>query len=85
MLHNFLYIFNDLYPFSVIIIVFACVTDFLDDYVARKMNSASDIGAYLDVTADFILIVTCFLAFRRKVGIIYGSFYLSSSCSFFIL
>ena len=56
-------ILSELYLFSLMVFVFACVTDLLDGYIARRTDSTSNIGAYLDVTADFILIVTCFLAY----------------------
>ncbi|HOI39262.1 MAG TPA: CDP-alcohol phosphatidyltransferase family protein [Methanobacterium sp.] len=54
---------NDLFLTSVIIFALALITDAVDGYIARKLDATSDIGAYLDVTADFILIVTCFLAY----------------------
>ncbi|WJI09273.1 CDP-alcohol phosphatidyltransferase family protein [Methanobacterium sp. CWC-01] len=51
------------YIISLLIIVFAGVTDILDGYLARRMDSTSTLGAYLDVTADFTLIFVSFLAF----------------------
>jgi len=60
----FFYAFlNDLFLTSVSILILALITDAVDGYIARKLDATSDIGAYLDVTADFILIVTCFLAY----------------------
>ncbi|GAB4310039.1 MAG: hypothetical protein Kow0019_07620 [Methanobacteriaceae archaeon] len=41
----------------------ALFSDIIDGYLARRLNATSNKGAYLDVTADFILILTCFTAF----------------------
>ena len=63
----FLYAFlNDLYLVSILIIIFAGLSDALDGYIARKIGVTSDMGAYLDVASDFILIFTCFLAYIIK-------------------
>ncbi|HMK53397.1 MAG TPA: CDP-alcohol phosphatidyltransferase family protein [Methanobacteriaceae archaeon] len=63
----FLYLFFDnQYVLSLIILILAGFTDLLDGYLARKMNATSNMGAYLDVTVDFILIMTCFMAFVIK-------------------
>lgn len=35
----------------------------MDGYVARKMDATSNAGAYMDLTADFVLIMTCFSAY----------------------
>lgn len=48
---------------SIIIFTLTIITDGLDGYLARHLNSTSVIGAYLDVTADFIFILSGFLAF----------------------
>ncbi|MBP2045726.1 CDP-alcohol phosphatidyltransferase family protein [Methanobacterium aggregans] len=55
--------FKGLYSISMILFAFACFTDFMDGYIARKMNSTSNAGAYMDVLADFVLILVCFSAF----------------------
>ncbi|MCC7551342.1 MAG: CDP-alcohol phosphatidyltransferase family protein [Methanobacterium sp.] len=63
----FFYTFlNDLFLISVSILVLALITDVLDGYIARKLDVTSDMGAYLDVTSDFVLIVVCFLAYVIK-------------------
>jgi len=63
----FFYTFlNDLFLISVSILVLALITDVLDGYIARKLDVTSDMGAYLDVTSDFVLIVACFLAYVIK-------------------
>ncbi|EKQ53671.1 MAG: phosphatidylglycerophosphate synthase [Methanobacterium sp. Maddingley MBC34] len=54
---------NDLFLVSLIILVLSGVTDALDGHIARKMGTSSDRGAYLDVTADFVFIIICFLAY----------------------
>ena len=38
-------------------------TDFFDGYLARKMDSATKFGAYLDATVDFIFIIGMFRIF----------------------
>jgi CDP-diacylglycerol--glycerol-3-phosphate 3-phosphatidyltransferase/cardiolipin synthase len=59
----FFYTFiNGEYVFSLLIILFASVTDILDGYMARHMNATSNLGAYLDVAADFILVFFSFSA-----------------------
>jgi len=35
----------------------------MDGYVARKMDATSNVGAYMDVAADFVLIMACFSAY----------------------
>ena len=37
----------------------AGLTDMLDGYVARKTNSASELGARLDSIADLVLVIVC--------------------------
>ncbi|MGL4562433.1 MAG: CDP-alcohol phosphatidyltransferase family protein [Brevinema sp.] len=43
--------------------VFAGITDYLDGYLARKLNQASDWGAYMDPLIDKFLIWVLFLVF----------------------
>ncbi len=60
----FLYTFlNGQILISIGILVLAGITDILDGFIARKKGTASSTGAYLDVISDFILIISCFLAF----------------------
>lgn len=42
---------------ALILFVIAGITDHLDGYIARKMNSTSDLGALLDLVADKLLII----------------------------
>ena len=46
--------------------LFSIGTDIVDGYVARKLSSASKLGAYLDVTVDFLFISGMYLAFIIK-------------------
>lgn len=48
---------------SVVIFIIALSTDYLDGFIARKWSTVTNIGAYLDTIADFILVATIFLAF----------------------
>ena len=56
-------IINGLIFISIAILVLAGITDIFDGFIARKKGTASSKGAYLDVISDFILIISCFLAF----------------------
>lgn len=38
--------------------VFACVTDFFDGYIARRMGQVTNLGRFLDPIADKLLIAT---------------------------
>jgi len=59
-------IMTNQYLGAILILIFAGITDFLDGYLARKLDASSDSGAYLDVISDFILIVLGFAAFVLK-------------------
>ena len=43
--------------------LFAVSTDFLDGYVAKKLETTSILGSYFDVTADFVFFSGMFLIF----------------------
>lgn len=43
---------------SAILFVFACITDFLDGYLARKYNAESIFGTMLDPIADKVLVTS---------------------------
>lgn len=54
-----LYSNNELYFTCGIIVFFLiCVTDFIDGKIARKIKAESLLGSFLDVTADFIFIIS---------------------------
>lgn len=46
--------------------LFAVCTDFLDGYFAKKLEVTSRLGAYFDVTVDFLFVSGMFLAFIFK-------------------
>jgi CDP-diacylglycerol--glycerol-3-phosphate 3-phosphatidyltransferase/cardiolipin synthase len=48
---------------SICIYTIAVATDAIDGYLARILDSVTPLGAYLDITADLILILTGFVAF----------------------
>jgi len=48
------------------VFVLAAVSDMIDGYAARKLDTASTAGAFFDVLTDFILIVVVFAAFLKK-------------------
>lgn len=47
---------------GVIIFVFACLTDALDGYLARRMNQTTALGSYIDPIADKLLLLSGFLS-----------------------
>jgi len=60
----FLFLFlNDYLLLSIVIFAIAIFTDVLDGYLARKLDAKSSTGAYLDIFADFFLVLTAFIAF----------------------
>ncbi len=46
--------------------LFSVSTDFLDGYLARKLDASSRFGAYFDAATDFIFILSLFAAFITK-------------------
>jgi len=63
----FYYIFlNNSYILAIAVFVLAAFTDIIDGMVARNLGATSDVGAYLDASVDFILILVVFLAFFQK-------------------
>ena len=48
---------------ALLIFLLACLTDFLDGWVARRRNEISDFGKIMDPVADKILIIGAFLSF----------------------
>ena len=50
------------YTYAVVLFVIAALTDFLDGYVARRWNVETVLGAFLDSTADKLLVTGSLLA-----------------------
>ena len=48
---------------SYVLFIFAIGTDFVDGFIARKINSTSTLGAYFDVAFDFIFIFGMYFNF----------------------
>lgn len=48
---------------SLLLLGIALTTDLLDGFLARKWGIETDLGSYLDVFADFILILSVFYVF----------------------
>jgi len=60
----FLYLLiNEAKVLAISIFLLAILTDAFDGYSARKLGVSSDWGAYLDIVADFILVLIAFLTF----------------------
>ncbi len=60
----FLYlIMNHQVLLSILIFIIAVGSDALDGYLARKLKAVSSWGGYLDIVADFILVIFSFTAF----------------------
>ena len=47
--------------FATLIFLAAAVTDWLDGFLARKLNQTSDFGAFLDPVADKLIVITALL------------------------
>jgi CDP-diacylglycerol--glycerol-3-phosphate 3-phosphatidyltransferase/cardiolipin synthase len=45
---------------------YACVTDLVDGYLARRLGAVSSLGAYVDVTADFLVVLAGFAGFAWR-------------------
>ena len=58
-----IFFLSDQSPRIILISIFtvACLTDYLDGYVARRMNQVSTLGKFLDPVADKLLVITTLL------------------------
>jgi phosphatidylglycerophosphate synthase len=57
---------NGLLFYGAALFLFLLFTDFLDGYLARRLGVSSKFGTYFDVTADFTLVFSLFLAFGSE-------------------
>jgi phosphatidylglycerophosphate synthase len=57
---------NGMLFYGAALFLFLLFTDFLDGYLARKFGVSSKFGTYFDVTADFTLVFSLFIAFGSE-------------------
>eukprot|EP00741_Cyanophora_paradoxa_P003523 tig00000711_g3421.t1 len=53
---------------SALVFVAACVTDYVDGYLARKLNQCSRLGAFLDPVADKLMVAVALVVLAASVG-----------------
>ena len=54
------------YLVSSLIFIFACITDWLDGYLARKLDQCTPFGAFIDPVADKILVTVALVMLAAK-------------------
>jgi phosphatidylglycerophosphate synthase len=62
----FLFVSSNSLPFGACLFLVLLVTDFADGFFARKWGVSSKIGTYFDVTTDFTLVFSLFVAWMPK-------------------
>lgn len=74
---------------ATILFIIACLTDFLDGYLARKYNQVTDLGKFFDTIADKVLIATGFILVTavpiQGIGSIVNPTWLGVVCVIIIL
>jgi CDP-diacylglycerol--glycerol-3-phosphate 3-phosphatidyltransferase len=80
----FYLILNKLYSEALALFLLAGLSDWLDGFLARNLNARTDFGAFLDATADKILILLSLFALNKvaPLGLWWG---VSSWIAFWIL
>ncbi|MCL2062703.1 MAG: CDP-diacylglycerol--glycerol-3-phosphate 3-phosphatidyltransferase [Firmicutes bacterium] len=63
------------------VFLLACLTDFLDGYIARKRKIVTDLGKFLDTNADKMLVVCAFFAFVADVYLFSTSYWITVAIS----
>jgi len=58
--------FTGHYLVSSLIFILACITDWLDGYLARKLDQCTPFGAFLDPVADKILVTVALVMLAAK-------------------
>jgi len=58
---------NEYYSIALVIFLIAAFTDYLDGYLARRLNKVSETGKVMDQVADKILVTSVFLALMNEV------------------
>ncbi len=53
---------KDLFPLALLVFAVAGISDGLDGFIARYFNQRTALGAYLDPTADKLLLVSAFIS-----------------------
>jgi len=53
------------YTYSLLILLIACFTDYLDGKLARKFNAVSKFGLFMDPLADKLLVLATFIIFLQ--------------------
>ncbi|GLJ59396.1 hypothetical protein SUGI_1507190 [Cryptomeria japonica] len=56
------FIWNGMYNPAMACFAYAAATDFLDGFIARRLNQETDVGTMLDPIADKLLLTTSFVA-----------------------
>src|SRR5579872_1240064 len=60
--------FSFAYLLTTGIFVIACLTDWLDGYLARKLHQESKFGAFLDPVADKLIVVVALILLVQSYG-----------------
>lgn len=61
-----IFVYYDRYPWALVILIVAGLTDGLDGLLARRLNQKTALGAYLDPIADKLLLSSSFLVLALK-------------------